>query len=396
MAQTSQIAVPAVLMRGGTSKGVYFHARDVPPPGPHRDAFLRRIMGSPDVLQIDGLGGSRPITSKIAIIGPASRPDADVDYTFAQVDIESDQVSYTGNCGNISAGVGPFAVDEGLVPVAEGVTRVRIHNTNTNKMLIAHVPVSNGTACVEGDFTLPGVPGTAAEIVMDWSNTIGAKSGRLLPTGNPRDIMGLENGEQIAVSLVDVANPVVWVRTDSIEYPLDLVREIRGKACVLMGLCDDWKNADIEAAAFPMIGFVAAPQRYATLNGAAVDDADMDLRLRLMFMNRLHESVAGTGAINLAAASRIEGSIVKDVAVNRKPDHLLIGHPSGVTAVRVVHRRVDAKPFIAFDLLGLSRSARRLMRGEAYIPSMPGENHKAAIDPRRRSASSEGEPGSGI
>jgi 2-methylaconitate cis-trans-isomerase PrpF len=359
-------------MRGGTSKGLYFHARDVPSARAPRDALLRRIMGSPDVLQIDGLGGSRPVTSKVAIIGPPSRPDADVDYTFAQVDIESDQVSYAGNCGNISSGVGPFAVDEELIPVTEGITKVRIHNTNTGKVLVAHVPVRDGFACVDGDFALPGVPGTAAEIVMDWSDTLGAKTGRLLPTGKPRQTLDLENGGQIEVSLVDAANPVVWVpagaRTEKMEYPLALVREIRGKACVLMGLCDDWRRADTDAPAFPMIGFVAPPQPYKTLNGARVDAGEMDLRLRLMFMNQLHPSVAGTGAINRAAASRIPGSVVAEVAVNHKTDQLLIGHPSGVMTVRVIAHRMDPEPFVAFDLLGMSRSARRLMQGATFVP----------------------------
>src|SRR5262245_44560622 len=180
---TDQTGIRCVLMRGGTSKGLYFHEADLPGPGATRDELLLRIMGSPDVLQIDGLGGSRPITSKVAIISPSARRDADVDYTFAQVDIDRPVVGYGGNCGNISSGVGPFAIDEGLVAAIEPLTRVRIFNTNTGAMLVAEVPVADGHARVTGDVEIPGVPGSGAEIVMNWVATIGAKTGRLLPTG---------------------------------------------------------------------------------------------------------------------------------------------------------------------------------------------------------------------
>ena len=176
-AMSEQSGVRCVLMRGGTSKGLYFRKQDIPPPGAGRDRLLCRLMGSPDVLQIDGLGGSRPITSKVAIVGPSSRDGADVDYTFAQVGIDGG-VGYFGNCGNISAGVGPFAIDEGMVEVPnDGTVEVRIWNTNTEKLLLAVVHVSNGRAAVTGDCSIPGVPGTGAEIVMNWVHTIGAKTG---------------------------------------------------------------------------------------------------------------------------------------------------------------------------------------------------------------------------
>jgi 2-methylaconitate cis-trans-isomerase PrpF len=177
MIVSEQTGIRCVLMRGGTSKGLYFHEADLPGPGPQRDAMLLRLMGSPDVLQIDGLGGSRPITSKVAIIAPSTHDHADVDYTFAQVEIDRAGVGYAGNCGNISSGVGPFAVDEGLVEALEPVTRVRIFNTNTHALIVAAVPVRDGRARVTGDLSIPGVPGTGAEIVMNWVATIGAKTG---------------------------------------------------------------------------------------------------------------------------------------------------------------------------------------------------------------------------
>lgn len=178
-----QAGIRCVLMRGGTSKGLYLHAADLPEPGPRRDTVLLRLMGFPDVLQIDGLGGSRPITSKVAIVEPSARPDADLDYTFAQVEIDRPVVGYAGNCGNISSGVGPYAVDEGLVEAVEPVTKVRIFNTNTHAVLIAEVPVRGARARVAGDLAIAGVPRTGSEIVMNWVATIGAKTGSLLPTG---------------------------------------------------------------------------------------------------------------------------------------------------------------------------------------------------------------------
>jgi len=209
-----QTKIRCVQMRGGTSKGLYFRAEDLPNAGLKRDRLLQRLMGSPDVLEIDGLGGSRPITSKVAIVSRSQRQDADVDYTFAQVEIDRDGVIYSGNCGNISSGVGPFAVDEGLVEVTEGNTRVRIFNTNTNSVLVADVPVKHGKARVEGDFAVPGVPGTGAEIVMNWSGTVGAKTGHLLPTGNAIDKIKLESGKEIQASLIDAANPLVFVKSE--------------------------------------------------------------------------------------------------------------------------------------------------------------------------------------
>lgn len=206
-----QIAVRCVLMRGGTSKALFFHEQDVPPPGVRRDRFLLRAMGTPDVLQIDGLGGSRLVTSKVAIISKSPRADADVDYTFAQLDVERALVSYDANCGNISSAVGPFAIDEGLVDAVEPVTAVRIFNTNTQKMMIAKVQVAGGKARVLGDCAIAGVPGTGAEILMDYAGTVGAKTGKLLPTGNVIDVITLEDGRRVEVTIGDAANPCVFI-----------------------------------------------------------------------------------------------------------------------------------------------------------------------------------------
>ena len=378
-----QTRIRCVLLRGGTSKGLYFHEDDLPKQGVQRDMLLQRLMGSPDVLQIDGLGGARPITSKVAIISKSERHDADVDYTFAQVQIDIGGVIYSGNCGNISSGVGPFCVDEGLVDVIEGQTRVRIFNTNTNAVLIADVPVKDGKAKIEGGFAVPGVPGTGAEIVMNWAGTVGAKTGRLLPTGNPIDKMMLESGKEIEVSLVDAANPLVFVKAndfnidgselvdqiDSNKQLLDLVKEARGKAAVLLGMCKDWTKADQEAPGLPMLAFIAPSDDYMSLNGKVMQASRMDARVRVMFMNKLHESVPGTGSICLAAASRVKGSVVYNASAKRDPESFLIGHPSGITPAKVKSHKTEDSPFIAFDVLGFSRTARRLMDCHAYYPS---------------------------
>jgi 2-methylaconitate isomerase len=384
MTVPEQTGIRCVLMRGGTSKGLYFHEADLPEAGPRRDAVLLRLMGSPDLLQIDGLGGARPITSKVAVIAPSTRDDADVDYTFAQVAIDRPGVGYGGNCGNISSGVGPFAVDEGLVEAIEPVTRVRIFNTNTQALLTAEVPVRDGRARVMGDLVIPGVPGTGAEIVMNWVATIGAKTGSLLPTGRAVDEITLENGIIVHATLCDAGNVCAWVpaaelgRTGSelaeINEDAELlavVREIRGKAAVRIGLATDWALADDQSPGLPMVGLVAPPQAYRTLAGGTAGEPEMDLRVRLVFMDRLHESVPGSGSISLAAASRVPGSVVETVTAGRQPGELLIGHPSGITPTKVVARNQGGD--VEFDVLGFSRTARRLMAGTAYCPDLDQE-----------------------
>ncbi len=380
--RSAQASIPLVIARAGTSRGLFLHARDLPPAGGARDRVLARLMGSPDALQVDGLGGARPITSKVAIVAPSQRDDADVDYTFAQVDIAGSGVGYEGNCGNISAGVGPFAIDEGLVPAQEGITRVRIYNTNTAKVLVASVPVQDGRAMVEGDYEVPGVPGTGAEIGMNWAATVGAKTGRLLPTGNPTDMITLADGRQIPASLVDAANPCVWVRgadfglngTESARQVnadktlLEAIRDARAAAAVLFGFADDRTVADARSPGLPMLGLVSQPTDYRTINGADVRAADMDVRVHLIFLGSLHESIAGTGSICLAAASRIQGSTVFGLTRQTGQDVIRIGHPSGVTPAQVRARAVSERPFVHFEELGFSRTARRLMEGKAFFP----------------------------
>ena len=377
-----QTAVRCVLMRGGTSKALFFHAADVPPVGPERDRFLKRAMGTPDVLQIDGMGGSRLVTSKVAIIEKSERPDADVDYTFAQVDVDRDGIGYDGNCGNISSAVAPFAIDEGLVEAVEPLTTVRIWNTNTDKLLVSRVHVKAGKARVIGDCAIPGVPGTGAEILMDYTGTVGAATGKLLPTGKAVDVVALEDGRRIEVSVVDTANPCVFIAASSLgmtgsELPqaisadrslIETLGEIQSKLGQQIGLYDDWKKVHLPG--LPLAVIVAEPADFIDVNGAMQKAGEMDLRARLIFLGKCHDSMAGTGSMCTAAASRVLGSIV-NLAVGAKraaTETLRIGHPLGIMEVKVIAQSGSEPADTAFTALGLTRTARRLMDGIIYVP----------------------------
>ena len=354
-------------------------------------------MGSPDVLQIDGLGGARLITSKMAIIRRSDRGDADVDYTFAQVNPARDQIVYTSNCGNISAGVGPFAIDAGLVSATQPVTVVRIHNTNTGKIVVAHVPVSGGRARVTGDFAIDGVPGTGAEIKMDYSGTVGAKTGRMLPTGQIIDSVLMEDGSSVTVSVVDVANPCVFVHADAFGLAatelseffagasalLDRIRELRGKVAERIGIATDWRDVDRQSPSLPLFVAVASPSDYGTMRGTAVESCCIDLLARLVWYDRCHESMAGTGSMCTAAASRIPGSVVNQVigAEAAATGTLRIGHPMGVMAVSVQAAPSNAEGGVAFGMLGFSRTARRIMDGTVYVPRAALDVPRARLDP---------------
>ena len=378
-----QLAVPFVLMRGGTSKALFFHERDLPEPGCRRDQLLKRAMGTPDLMQIDGMGGSRLVTSKVAIIRKSVRPGVDVDYTFAQVDVERDLIGYEANCGNISAAVAPFAIDEGLVQtVQEPVTTVRIFNTNTEKVLTAKVQVLNGKARALGDCEIAGVPGTGSEILMNYSDTIGAKTGHLLPSRQVTNAVVMEDGEVIQVTICDAGNPCVFIAAAALnmsgtELPssisadrslIDRVAEIQAKAGQLIGLWTDWKS--IQYPGLPLAVIVAPPACYDDLHGKRHDAQSLDLRCRLIFLGRCHDSLAGTGALCTAAASRIPGSIVHQAIgpATSAAQSLRIGHPQGVMPVKVI-ATVGADPnHIQFSTLGLTRTARRIADGKIYVP----------------------------
>ena len=253
---SQSIAVKCSIVRGGTSKAVFIMENELPKDPVLREKVILAIFGSPDVRQIDGLGGADLLTSKVAIIGPPTVPNADVDYTFGQVSIDKPFVEFNSNCGNISAGVGPFAIDNGLVKAVEPITTVRIHITNLDKIMIAQVPVVDGKSAVEGDFSIDGVPGTGAKISLDWADVVGGTTGKLLPTGNAKDVIRY-NGKEYHVSIVDAGTISVFVRAEELwmagtESPqeieankdlLELMEIIRGKACELIGLVDHWEDS---------------------------------------------------------------------------------------------------------------------------------------------------------
>jgi len=374
---SEQKRIPVVILRGGTSKGIYIKANDLPADPVQRDEVILRIFGSPDVRQIDGLAGADPLTSKLAIIGPSSRPDADVDYTFAQVSINERVVDYNGNCGNISSGVGPFAIDESIIKAQEPITKVRINNTNTGKMLYAEVQVRDGKARVKGDCVIAGVPGTGAPILMDFASTAGAATGKVLPTGNPVDVLETKRGP-INVSIVDVANPCVFVRAADVnmkgtEPPaiidgdsdlLDCLEEIRSKCCVMIGMAKSPEDAMKNSPAFPMVAFVAEAADYVDFtSGSIISKGNVDIVSRLMYMQVLHKTYAGTATACTGAAAKIEGTIVNQLIPRANElDVIRIGHPAGVIPVVA---NVDG---IKVKRAALIRTARRIMEGYVFIP----------------------------
>lgn len=376
--------IRAVIMRGGTSKGVYLLENDLPADSKTRDQVILSIFGSPDSRQINGLGGADPLTSKVAIISRSARDDADVDYTFGYVGIEDAHVDYSGNCGNISSGVGPFAIDEGLVRAVEPVTRVRIYNTNTKKIIEAEVPVKNGKAAVEGDFAIDGVPGTGAKILLNFLNSEGAKTGKLLPTGNKVDLITLKDGRTVRVSIVDAANPAVFAKAEDLgftgkELPaeaeqnpeiLQVMEEMRCICAEMICLASDREKAFEETPAVPKVALVAPPGDYKTSRGLLIKSQKIDLLARTKALGKMHKAYAVTGGICTATAALIEGTVVNEVVGTRavETNTVRIGHPSGVLEFQI-ELESGAGGAIHLKKAAVARTARRIMDGCAYVPA---------------------------
>ncbi len=380
-----QHRVRAVVMRGGTSRAVFFHRGDLPLNPEILDRVILKIYGGGDPYgrQIDGLGGATSVTSKTAIIGPASVPDADVDYTFGQVSVSKPLIDYGGNCGNISSAVGPFAIEEGLVRPTDPITKVRIWQTNTQKRIIAHVPTAGGRPQVEGDYAIDGVPGTGAMILLEFLTPGGSMTGRLLPTGRPTDTLEVPGVGTVTVSLVDAANPAVFVRpadlglcgletadrVDGDSALLSRIEAIRAHAAVRIGLAKTASEATATSPGVPKIAFVTSPQGYAASGGRAVAAEQIDVVGRIMTMGRLHRAYALTGGICTAVAAQIEGTLVHEVARGAGGGErtVRIGHPSGIIEVGVDVCRRDGTWTV--EKVTTRRTARRLMDGSALIPA---------------------------
>jgi 2-methylaconitate cis-trans-isomerase PrpF len=378
----SQNQTRVTIMRAGTSKGIFIRDKELPNNKEARDNRILKIFGSPDIRQIDGLGGADPLTSKLAIIGEPTREDADVDYTFGQVSYVDAKIDYSGNCGNISSGVGPYAVDEGLVKIEEPYTTVRVNNTNTGKILIEKVRVENGKAKVDGDYSIAGVPGTGEKIEIDFSDTSGSKTGKLLPTGNVIDKIKVSKIGEIECSIVDAANPMIFVRAkdlglsgieppktvDENEELLEILEEIRGKAAVITGLAVDLDDALKNSPAFPMVAFVSEAKDYVDFTtGNLIKEENLDFVSRLMFMQVMHKTYAGTGTICTGSAARIEGTVVNEVMKEKnrgKNSSINIGHPAGIIEIDVDAEKIDNK--WKLKKAAINRTARRILDGTCY------------------------------
>lgn len=368
--------VPCVIMRGGTSKGVFVKEADIAGimQNDKRDEFILKLFGSPDPRQIDGLGGADMLTSKFCLIGSPTVEGADVNYTFAQVGIEEAKLNYTINCGNLSAAVAFFAIEEGFIEPVEPITKVNIYNTNTKRILIGHVPVFNGKPLIYGDFTIDGVPGTGAKIDMDYALTTGARTGGgLLPTGNAVDELYVpELDRKIKMSIVDIANLCVFFDINEIglngtekpdQFNLELLqkyRAIRKSVALLLDLG--------EHSFVPFTIGIQSPKTYENIKGDVVNENDFDISARHVGSTTLkvHKAFPGTGGTCLAVACGIEGSLPYDMSSGRAllNHEIKIGHPSGINTVAV---KMKDQAEAAVESVIFPRTARRIMQGTTYI-----------------------------
>ncbi len=353
-------SIPCLLMRGGTSKGPFFLASDLPADPELRNEVLLAVMGSPDLRQIDGLGGGDSLTSKVAIVGPSSRPDADVDYLFAQVSVDCSLVDTAPNCGNMLAGVGPFAIERGLVQPSHPCTTLRIHNVNTGKLVEARVPTPDGTVTYDGDVHIDGVPGSGAGILLSFLDAAGTKTGRLLPTGRP-----LDQVEGVDVSCVDFATPMVFVSASSMGKhgdeskaeldadPAFLARleRIRQSAARKMGM------GDVAGSVLPKIAMIAPPSH----------DGE-DITSRYFTPWRCHAAHAVTGALCVAAAAVIPGTVPASLLRQNatQSGRITLAHPSGHLQTEVTLAPTNATP-PQIRSAGVVRTARPLLEGVAYV-----------------------------
>ena len=376
-----QRPIPAVFMRGGTSKAIMFHARDLPADRAAWPALFLAAMGSPDPYgrQLDGMGGGVSSLSKVCVLAPSAREDADIDYSFFQIQVKEARVDDRGNCGNMSSAVGPFAVDEGLVPALGETAVVRIYNTNTRKLIHAHFPLDDGRARVGGDLAIPGVAGTGAPVRLDFLSPGGATTGRLLPTGQARDRLEVPGLGAIEVSMVDAANACVFVRAadlgltgrelpDAIEANAPLLAKletIRRAASVAMGIAPSLEAAG-GIRVVPFIALVSPPAAAPMLTGETLAAEAIDLTARVMSNGQPHRALPLTISLCTAVAARIDGTVVAEMAGPAAGD-LRIGMPSGVLTVAADVVREASGEWVARSG-AFYRTARRLFDGRVWAP----------------------------
>ncbi|MGE3538545.1 MAG: 2-methylaconitate cis-trans isomerase PrpF family protein [Candidatus Tectimicrobiota bacterium] len=379
-----QYKIPAVFMRGGTSRAVFFREEVMAPYDQiTRDNIILTAIGSPDPdgRQIDGLGGGISSLSKAAIIGRSTVAPYDVTFNFAQVDVKKPFVDWGGTCGNMSAAVGPFAIDEGLIPAVEPLTSLHVLATNTGKSYIAHVPVRDGQAEVEGDYSIDGVPGPGARIALEYLKPDGSLGGALLPTGQVRQQITLADGRAVTISIVDAALPMVYVRAaelgaDATRLAPELDRdralqavleEIRCHAAVLLGLAGTLEEAHEKVKAVPKIAMVAPPAGYQSSSGKTVAVERIDLVARAISMENTHRTFPATSSMCMAVAAAIEGTVVHEVSRAETTQRLCLGHPAGVMEVGA---RVQQRGGVwEVESVTTQRTARRIMEGCVLVPA---------------------------
>ncbi len=386
----TQLRIPAVYMRGGTSKGVFFLAEHLPSQREARDRILLRVIGSPDRYgkHIDGMGGATSSTSKVVVLSKSTRPDCDVDYLFGAVAVDAPVIDWSGNCGNLSAAVGPFAISAGLVDVPrDGVATVRIWQANIGRKIVSHVPMRGGAAEELGDFELEGVAFPAAEVKLEFLDPGAGEEGlsgggAMFPTGNRLDVLEVPGLGAIEATLIDAGNPTIFVAADALglrgtelqhevngrKELLALAEATRAHAAVAMGLVTTPAEATAERPHTPKLACVAKPAPYTTSDGRRVDPGSIDLLARIFSMGQLHHAMTGTGAVAIAAAAAIPGTLVHRVAPAGVDGWVRFGHPSGRLSAGAEAVNHDGQWVIRKVLM--SRSARRLMEGWVCVPGV--------------------------
>ncbi len=391
MAHVPQIKIPATYMRGGTSKGVFFRLQDLPEraqvAGEARDKLLLRVIGSPDAYgaQIDGMGGATSSTSKTVILAKSAKSDHDVDYMFGQVSIDKAFVDWSGNCGNLTAAVGSFAISNGLVDAAripkDGICVVRIWQTQINKTIIAHVPITNGQVQETGDFELDGVTFPAAEVQIEFLDPAddGDEGGSMFPTGNLVDDLEVPGIGTLKATMINAGIPTVFINASEIGYTGTELREaingdakalekfetIRAHGALRMGLIKDVSEA-AKRQHTPKVAFVAPPTGYKSSSGKAVDAKDVDLNVRALSMGKLHHAMMGTAAVAIGTAAAIPGTLVNLAAGGGAREAVRFGHPSGTLRVGAAAVQENGQWVVKKAIM--SRSARVLMEGTVRVP----------------------------
>lgn len=389
MSHPPQIKIPATYIRGGTSKGVFFSLKDLPEsaqvPGAARDALLLRVIGSPDPYgkHTDGMGGATSSTSKTVILSKSSSPDHDVDYLFGQVSIDKPFVDWSGNCGNLTAAVGAFAITNGLVEASripqDGVMVVRIWQVNIGKTIIAHVPITDGAVQETGDFELDGVTFPAAEVQVEFMDPADG-DGAMFPTGNLVDDLDVPGVGALKASMINAGIPTIFVNAEAIGYTgtelqddinnddkaLAMFETIRAYAALRMGLIEHIDEA-VQRQHTPKIAFVASPADYVSSSGKQVAAADIDVLVRALSMGKLHHAMMGTAAVAIGTAAAIPGTLVNLAAGGGERNVVCFGHPSGTLKVGAEAKQVDGE-WTASKVI-MSRSARVLMEGWVRVPA---------------------------